>query len=168
MGERLTRAQAAERKGVSRQRIDELINEGKLREERATVDADELDELWNTFDVSYTARHHAGKAARAPIDEEESRLRKLLNKAKTQDAVLKAQEREIELKVRRGQLVDKQMVTQQAYTVAKKASTQLQNLPRQLAAQLAVLTDPAEVEEVLARSINTIISEIRNELASLR
>lgn len=167
MGERLTRAEAAKRQGVSRQRIDELINDGKLKEERATVDSDDLDALWAAMDPDYVARHRMGKAGK-PVDPEAEKLGSLFNKAKTQKEVLRAQELELNLKIKRGQFVDKQQVTQQAFTVAKLVATRLQNLPRQLAPQVAVLLKAEECEEVIAREVARIISDMRDGLASFQ
>jgi hypothetical protein len=170
MGERLTRGQAALRVGVKRQRIDELIKDGRLKEEGATVDADELDELWATFDVTYVARDRTNKnkggAAAAP-DADNVRAMKTLNVARALSAKLKAQEAELDFKVKQGQYVPKQLVTQQTYTVLKMLSTRLTAMPRQLAPELALLLHPAEVQDRLSKEVDRLIQDLRDGLADL-
>lgn len=162
MGERLTRAQAARRVGVSRQRIDAIIAEGRLKEEGATVDADEVDAVWSTIDPDYAARRDA--AAKPAVD---PKVAALFNQAKTKKELLRVQELELNLKVKQGAFVPRQLVTQQAYAVSKLVTTKLQNLPRQMAPQLAILLEPAEIEDLLSKEVDKLLQDLRDGLAEL-
>ncbi len=162
-GQRLTRKEAAEHFGVSATRVGELIRDGRLAEAGATVDLEEAEALWASMDPDYRSRMVSQKAAKVVSD----KINETFNRAKTAKMVAQAQEADLELKIKQGLFVPKQMVTQQAYTAAKQFHTRLTMLPRQLAPQLAIESSPAEIEQMLTSAIDVIVAEIRNALAEL-
>lgn len=163
MGERLTRADLAKHFDVSVTRVGQLIGEGRLKEERATVDLEEAEALWASMDPDYRARAAAQKASR----ETGEKITTAFNAAKARTQVSKAKLIELELQKKTGLVVERELVTQQAYTAGKAFHAKLVAIPRQLAPQLALLTDPAEIERLLTSAIETATSEIRNALAEL-
>ena len=168
MGERLTRGQAALRVGVTRQRIDELIKGGKLREEGATVDSEELDELWETFSPDHVNRDRNGKEMRGGGGAKvPNATAEIYNKAKAKSAIIKSQEAELDLKIKQGLFVSKQAVIQQCYSATKRITSRLQALPRQLAPELALLLSPGEVQDRLSKEIDALLQDLRDGLSDL-
>lgn len=163
MGERLTRADIAKHFDVSVTRVGQLIGEGRLTEERATVDLEQAEALWASMDPDYKARAQAQKAAKETGD----KISTAFNAAKARHQVAKAKQAEIDLDKKRGLLVERELVTQQAYTAGKQFHAKLTAIPRQLAPQLALLTNPAEIEQLLTSAIDAAQAEIRNALAEL-
>lgn len=163
MGERLTRADIAKHFGVSVTRVGQLIGEGRLKEVRATIDLEEAEALWESMDPSYRARAAEAKEAKAKGE----KISQNYNQARTQHAQIKAQQAALDLKVSLGRFVDRHLVTQQQYAVVKQFHTRITMLPRQLAPQLALETDPAAIEKMLTAAIDVAIAEIRNGIAEL-
>jgi hypothetical protein len=163
MGERLTRSDIATHFGVSVTRIGQLIGEGRLKEERATIDLEEAEALWASMDPDYKARAAAQKAAK----ENGEKTSAAFNAAKARHQIIKTRQAELELNKRTGLLVERNVVTQQAYTASKLFMNRLSQVPRQLAPQLALLTDPAECERLLSSTLEAATAEIRNALAEL-
>lgn len=179
MGERLNRAQAAERQGVRRQRIDELIAEGKLTERNDSdgqgnyLDSDEIDAAWAGFDPDMVQRAALAKTlngkgadkAADPNAAQGAQVARVMAQAKAKAQVLKANDLEMDLQIKRGMWVLREAVVQQAYTAANMLSHRLHAAVQQLAPQVCVITDPGEAQELLNRIlIEGILVDYRNDL----
>jgi hypothetical protein len=157
MGERLTRKQAAEVLGVSRQIIDRMIGEGKLKEDRATVDSDELIAVAEAQSVDHAVRAKGARPDQA--------MAETLNKARTAKAVTDARRAELDFKIKQNLYVLRENVVQQGYAVAKAWSQKTASVGRRLAPLLATESDPAAIEQIVQREIDQITSEMRDGLS---
>lgn len=167
MGERIKRKQVAELWGVSRQAIDELVKDGRLIEGADhCIDSDHAAEVRKGMDPEYIARFALSTAA-TKADPKTLELNQLSALAKTRLAATKAEDAELELKLKKGALVPKDLVTQQSYTVARMFIQRLQPLPETLAAELVVMTDRAEVRDRLQKAIDQLLEDLRTGMASL-
>jgi phage terminase Nu1 subunit (DNA packaging protein) len=166
MSETLARKDVAEAWGVKRQWIDQLVNAGRLiTDDEGRIDAAHAAEVRATMDPEHMARYRLNQAAGGRPEADP--LQEVTAKAKTKLALLKAEDAEIELKLKKGALVPKDLVTQQAYTIAKSFASQLQPLPEMLAPELAVLTEPNEIRDRLQKAFDQLLTDLRNGFASL-
>jgi uncharacterized protein YPO0396 len=163
VSERLTRKDIAAHFDVSPQRIGQLVSEGRLKEDRGTIDLAEATAVFDEMDPEYKARIAAQKQARLQQDN----VTKIFNTARARKEAAKAQQAELDLKVAQKRFVDRGLVEQQHYAAFKLAHTKLTMIPRQMAPQLAIETDPAAIEQALTAVIDAAIAEIRNGLAEL-
>lgn len=164
MGERLTRGQAAERFGVTRQRIDELINEGRLTEERATVDADEAAEVFAAMDPAYVARERMSREGSAkPRDP----VMQAFNRAKTAEQIAKAKRAELDFSIRSGRFIDREKVKRSGFEAGKVFASKCANFPNRVAPLVANRKDAREVHEILTAEMAALVQEIRDELAGI-
>jgi hypothetical protein len=166
MGARATRGELAERFQVSRQRIDELVNGGRLTEHNATIDVEEAEKLWASFDPSYVQRDRAGKERRngAGAGPEPNPLNEAFNRAKTAEQVTKARMAELKFKVESGAYVPRDLVRAEALAAAKAFAAAADTFPRRVAPMVAHLKDHAEIATVLEREIRAMLTEIRHAL----
>ena len=163
MAERLTRAELAKHFGVSVSRIQQLVGDGRLLEERGTIDLEQAEQVWDDMDPGYLARVNAQKQRK----EADGKVSQAFNIAKARKEAAKAQEAELDLKIKQGKYVDRQVVEQQAYAMAKLFLTKCSGIGRQLAPSLALEKDPAKIEHAVQSAIDTAIAEIRNGTAEL-
>lgn len=165
MGERLTRAQLADRHNVSRQRIDELINDGRLPEDRGTVDADEAATVFAEMPVDYVARERASREA-APGRPVNPHV-ETFNKARTAEQVMKARKAELDYNVKSGRYVEREKIKRSSFEAGKVFAAQCNNFPNRVAPLIAGLKDVRAVHEVLTAEISKLVQEIRDELAGI-
>lgn len=163
MGERLTRGQLADQHKVSRQRIDELINEGRLIEDRATVDSDEAAKVFAEMDPGYVVRERASReGARQPNPHVET-----FNKARTAEQVMKARSAELAFNVKSGRYIEREKVKRSGFEAGKVFASKCGNFANRVAPLVAGLKDARAVHEVLAAEMTALVQEIRDELAGI-
>lgn len=163
MSERLTRGQLAEKHNVSRQRIDELVNEGRLHEERATIDSDEADKVFADMDPSYVARERASRDSGKQPNPEVATYAK----AKAAEQVMKARKAELDFKIKSGQYVEREKIKRSSFEAGKVFASKCGNFANRVAPLLAGLKDVRSIHEVLGAEMATLVQEIRDELAGI-
>lgn len=174
MGERLSGNKLAARMGVSRQRVDELIGEGRLaRGDDGLIDTDEADALWANMDPDYLQRKAAAEATRAanegkePAEPEGRSQAEAFNRAKTADAVAKARSRVLDYEIKVGKYVLREEVKRGAFKAGKLLGSKLNNAANQLAPQLVGIRDVKSAHEIVQAYMTQLAADVRDELASL-
>lgn len=159
MGERLTRGQLADRHKVSRQRIDELINAGRLTEDRATVDSDESDRVFAEMDPGYVARQQGGREPNPQVA--------IFNKARTAEQVMKAKKAELDFNVKSGRFIEREKVKRSGFEASKVFASKCNNFANRVAPLVVGQKDARAVHEILSAEMATLVREIRDELAGI-
>jgi len=175
----LTQAQYARRRGVSREAVRKAIRDGRIRlDASGRINPVAADAAWlaNTDPGRSPAPAAALGSApplELPADEagatggpsqitlpdgmtyHEARALREWNQARMVDL----QRRRLE-----GELVEVKKVEDAAFRAARTARDLLMALPDQLDAELAAMTDPAEVRERLARELRQVAEELASGL----
>jgi len=174
MGELLTRRELAARLGVSRQRVEKLINQGRLLERDGLIDFDHARAVWEGMRPDYRSRskvlsgqQDGGTESGAAPNVVSLEDQRLFNQARARREMLKAQTAELEYKRLAGRLVERERVQAESYAAARLLDQKLSQIPRQIGPQCAVITDPSECEQLIADAINGALEEFKNALAAL-
>jgi excisionase family DNA binding protein len=168
MGERRTRAEAAEQLGVTRQRVEELIKAGRLPEQYETgaghyIDSDDVERARASLDVDKKTAQASSKPA---IDPQVEMLHRQHNLAKTKSAILKTQELELDLSIKKGEYVASAMVRATGTMAGKMLAQRLGAACQQLAPQVCVLKDQEAALALLRRVlIDGVLADFRNDIA---
>lgn len=167
MGERLTRAQAAEALGgVSRQRVHELIEAGSLVEDNGTLDADQVEAVRASFDVDKVQRAGAAKEMKGAASKAPDPVARTFNMARAQDQVLKAKQRKLEFEIAQGKWVDRELVIAQCAAAGKILAHRLEAACTALAPQLCAIKDQREAHALLVRTlIEGVLADFRGEIS---
>lgn len=168
MGDRLTKAEVVERQGVSRQRVEELVKEGRLLVgDDGKFDSDDVDACWSNMDPAYLARKAAAEANAKAEKPKEGSQADTYHKARTAEAVTKAQARQLDYQIKAGKYVKRDEVKRGAFKAGKLLAAKLNNAPNQLAPQLVGLKDARAAHEILQNFMAQLARDISDELASL-
>lgn len=167
MGERLTRAEAAEQLDVSRQRVEELIKEGRLPEQHEAgagyfIDSEDVGRVAATLDID--KKRPASKPASDPQLE---LIARQSNLAKAKSAILKSQDQELELQIKKREYVPRSRVQAHAMSAGKLLTQRLQAACQQLAPQVCVLKTQEEALDLLKRVLlDGVLADFRNDIAT--
>ena len=183
--EKMSRKELAQYAGVTPERIRQHIVEGHLTEELVpglghVIDKAQADAFFQSQSADHVFRDRAAKqrngesageeggapdaGAKGPADYKAGRM---LNFAKAKTAKIKADLAELELKEKRGSLVERSLVQQQAFTLAKLIVQAFTVMPEKLAPELAILTDIDEVRERLQVELAGVIKELNEGFEGL-
>lgn len=189
MAERLTQADYAERKGVSRARISQLVKDGRLRVDAdGLLNVDESDAAWNTLlDFTRATRERAEVLSAAgppeqhasadpPGDAQEppepEGTESAVNHASELWAYKKARERlalrreELDLDQREGKLTRIDEVERSRVETSRRLASVLRNLPARCA-PLCNPADPDRAYAVLEQEINRALLELAADLENV-
>lgn len=83
--------------------------------------------------------------------------------SRAKSETMKAELAELDLKKKKGQLVDRGKVEKEAFALAKKVREAIMNVPSRLSAQLAAMKDRSEVESMLEKELRTALEELCHE-----
>lgn len=174
MGELLTRKELAARLGVSRQRVERLIHQGRLTEVDGKIDLDHAREVWEGIRPDYRTRskvlaqdaEDASESGAEPkvVSLTESRL---FNQARAKRELYKAQAAELEYKRLAGTLVERERVQAESYAAARLLDQKLSQIPRQIGPQCAIINDPLECEQLISQALTAALEEFKDALAAL-
>lgn len=170
MSDRLSRAEVAERKGVSRQRVDELVKEGRLTPgDDGKIDAGDADALWEAMDPAYLLRKEAAERTRGEEKAESTQKAHAenYNKARTAEAVVRAQSRRLDYEIKSGKYVLREQVKQGGFKAGKLLSSKLNNAANQLAPQLVGIKDVKAAHEIVQKFMTELAQDLRDELSSV-
>ena len=182
---KISRTALAEKWGVSPSYIDNLVQAGKLeRVGRGTFDEDDAEALRAQMDIpkrvaAATVKASGGQqrpakngttgndsfqvhqGGKSPAQETP------MMKARTMREVMQARSAELNFKKQAGELVEAATVKAGVFTVIRVFTQRARALPIRLGPQVAVEEDAQQCVALISEEIETMLSELQDELASL-
>lgn len=166
MTDRISRKDLAEEWGVTTQRVDKLVSEGKL-----IVGDDKLlsraqaDAVRRSLDPSLVEKEVIAKAVGGQTASVQDPSHPLV-KARTMDAVFRAKSRELQFQKASGAVVAMAAIKTEAFEIGRALQQPLLAFPARLSAELATLAalpadqvEPA-MRKVLQREVKVLISNL--------
>ncbi len=164
MSKRIKTGALAKLLGISRQRISDLARENKItRSDDGLWNPDLVrEELQNNLDSSQMHRVRLqdgpGKANSAKPGVPSAN--ESFNRARAAKEMALAKERELELRKRKGELLDKMDVEQEWTRRLVGFKNILLSIPNRLAQRLAAITDDKEIKALLAAEIGAAMQSL--------
>lgn len=155
---RITQAEYARRRGVSREAVNRAVREGRISvDSDGRLDPDTADAEWTR---NTTPRGVPAGPAEVSVGSQGVVV--TLTEAKTKLEYAKAQLAELDLGERAGELVRVDEVRDLVFTAVRGARDKLETIPDRLAEVLVGQTDPDVIRKKLAGEIRTAIEELMN------
>jgi phage terminase Nu1 subunit (DNA packaging protein) len=150
---KINKSQCATLLGITKQRISQLVKEGKLIfGSDGKISPDEAKAQFNKTKERTTSNSF-------DAHEEES-----LTFYKTRTEKFRSMLEEIEYKKANGELLDVNDVKQNAFKIGKKLHDSLLSIPERISPNLAVETNPAEIRKILIKEIRETLAQIADDL----
>jgi hypothetical protein len=175
LGERLSSQAIGDLHGVSRQRVDELVKEGKLtRGDDGKIDSDEAAAFWTNMDPAYVQRkataaanREAGEGADKAQKPAEGTNADAFHRARTAEAIAKAQQRRFDYETKIGKYVLREEVKRGGFKAGKLLGSKLNNAANQLAPQLVGVKDVKSAHEIISAFMQQLAQDVRDELSAV-
>ncbi len=168
MAERVSRKQLATLWDVSTQRIDTLVNEGKLiTGEDGLIDREQADVIRASMNP---ARIEADRLNKELGGQGRQNPNHPLVQAKTMEAVYRARNAELDFKTKSGELIPAKTVKDEGFEIGRFIQQRLLAFPSRLSAELATLAalPQAEIEPamraVLTREVRSLVTDLVTSL----
>ena len=169
--DRLSRKEIAAQWGVSTQRVDALVKEGRLVPGAdKKFDPDEVAALRASFSPQHVMKEQAQKAAGGAADPRHAQF----VQARTMDAVFKAKTRELQFKREQGVLVERAAVEAEGFEIGRILQQRIMAWPARMAAELSTLAAlpdskrTAAIRAALDREARVLVEEVAGELKTLK
>lgn len=164
--ELISQSEFARRLGVSRQYIYKLVKNGKIKRVDGKIDFEESSKaLENLSDPTRT------KPSKKDDDEPPSNTTPpkagqppTFGEAKTMREVYAARLAKLRYEQESGSLVNRKDVEDRARDIAASVKINLMSLPSKLMEELAVISDPREINNILDKEIRMLLSEMADQL----
>lgn len=165
--DRVSRKQIAAQWGVTTQRIDALVKEGRLRPDaKGLILQSEVDEVRATLNPANVAKEREAKALGGQRLDEQDRSSPI-TKARIAEAVFRAKQRELIVKQMSGALVDRSEVRVQGYEAGRAFQQTMLAFPDRLSAEIATSIVGLEQSKIEAAIRVILDREVRRVLGDL-
>lgn len=169
--ERLSRKQIAEMWGVSTQRIDALVKDGRLVPGAdKKFDPDEVAAVRASMSPQHVMKEQAQKEVGGAADQRHATF----VQARTMDAVYRAKSRELQFKREQGVLVERTAVEAEGFEIGRILQQRIMALPARMAAELSTYAALPEAERTKAfraaldREARLLLEETAGELRNMK
>lgn len=176
----LSRQEAASYLGVSASQIDNLVHRRQIeRAGRGKFEQFELDRYKAGISPAHKMTQEVVKASGGQRNSKQAQdgsngssavnpqSGSVLLAARTKNEVLKAQKAELDYLREKGDLIEREVVKQQCAAISRILANALRAMPRRVSGEIAILTDPKEVKDLLDTEIGNALEEAQNALAAL-
>jgi len=161
----VTRAAYARSRGISKQRVQQLVDEGRLTLVRGKVDPEKADaELADAIDPRHektTKATGGGKSNGDAPGPSETAVR--LRRAQAAQYEARAERERIDLELRRGQLVNRDLAVDAFYTLARTTRDALLNAAPAFATKAAAIKDRRKLRQLYEDTVKKALAKLSGE-----
>jgi phage terminase Nu1 subunit (DNA packaging protein) len=165
--ELLTRAEYAERRGVAARTIGKYVQRGVIPLHNDRIDPDEADAALEIFLVEPLGSGRPGDPAEVTGEGTSQRKAKLNNnsytEARTQEKNLKIELLELDVALKKGEMVLTKDVEVAAFTAAREIRDRMLNIPDRVAAIIAAETDEVTIRDMLTAHIEGELNAVSDK-----
>jgi hypothetical protein len=161
----VTQKQYAKKIRKSPQYVSKLVSQGKIpREKDGRINVAKADRARKAWSLKGSSSHRSTRKAAAPrtagAGGRFAPVPPSYNAARTRRELAQAEITELELEQKKGELLPAAAVLEAERRKNSNLRTRFRRLARSVAAEVARLTDPAEVEDALLRQIDQVLTEL--------
>lgn len=159
-----TRAQVAAKLGITRQRVGQLIKDGRIEERNGSIDLDKAVADYNAFldpmkRLAYVART---KGAAQPPSGSDGQGVMDFTAARTEKERANAMRAQLEYKIKAGHFVSRDEVAAKEFAIARKIRDRIIGFP----AKLANLVPP-DAMKTITDECEALVRELQDEIAAI-
>src|SRR5512133_3684161 len=167
----MTQADYSRHRNVNRSHISRLAKRGILVMRGKLVDVAASDAVLDDKPVDHVLpdSHAAAQSTRPPADAGGPVAQPgSFAQARTAEMVFRARLRKLEFETKTGRFLSADEVKVKWYTVVRQIRDKLLAMPAKLAPQLAALSDPAAIRDLLDAEIIALLKSLQEEIRSQR
>lgn len=151
MQQYMTQSDYAREVGVSRQYINQLVREGKLKLVNRKVDVDQANKFFERGQVVQDAEAGQQDEANGAIVYMEERARKMKAEREL---------KELELKKARGELIETELAIREGCSLVTSARNRLLAVPNGITHEVAATSDHAECFAIMSKAIREALDDL--------
>jgi hypothetical protein len=152
----ISQSEWARRQGFSRQYVNKLIKEGKIKPIDGMIDEGVANSiLTRQRDPNQPIRRNGGGTY-----EERNDIHDLLVKTKLKNEIERGKILEARAKTELGQLVSVEEVKKVAFARGRIIRDGMLNIPDRISALLATINDASQIHEILTKEIREVLEEL--------
>lgn len=159
----------ADRRGVSIQAVQKALRAGRIRKtSTGKIDAASADRDW---EANSAATPRTGRAVSMSANPEQPDPgmpeKRSLAEARRQKEWALAEKHQIEVDVRKGELIERKQVLREQFDTYRAVRDRLLGIPDRLADELAVESDPADIHALLTAEVRHALGELADGLEAM-
>lgn len=155
----ISRSEWARRQGFSRQYVNKLISEGKIKLINGMISENQANAVLDIQRNPSLPQYRAGKSSY----ERTENVNELFARARLKNEIERGKLLESKVKEEIGKLIDVEEVRKTAFAMGRIIRDGILNVPDRVSALIATITDASQIHEILTNELRQVLEELSRD-----